>query len=135
MGEHVWRMLVDNPTLPMRRKRMPAFNGKALRGYAGMVARMAEAEVAGWPVGKPFRLHERMRALTLEVILQVVFGVTDHDRLSRLRPLVDKVVNVRPIIMIGGFYPRLLRLRPWRTRLEVQRQVDAILYDEMAARR
>jgi cytochrome P450 len=135
MGEHSLLLLDDNPHLAMRRQLMPAFNGQALRGYAGMVARLAEAEVAGWPVGKPFRLHERMRALTLEVILQVVFGVTDHDRLSRLRPLVDKVVNVRPIIMIGGFYPRLLRLRPWRTRLEVQRQVDAILYDEMAARR
>ena len=70
-----------------------------------MVHELARAEVATWPVGKPFKLHQRMRDLTLEVILQVVFGVTDRDRLDQLRPLLDKIVSVSPVIMLGGFYP------------------------------
>ncbi len=37
-----------------------------------------------------------MNALTLEVILQVVFGVTDEHRLAELRPLVNRTVNVEP---------------------------------------
>jgi cytochrome P450 len=135
MGEHSLLLLDDDDHVRMRRQLMPAFNGHALRSYAGMMAELARAEVESWPVGEPFRLHERMRTLTLEVILQVVFGVTDQDRLAQLRPLVDKVVSVRPVIMLGGFYPRLLRLPPWRTYLETQRQVDEILYDEIAARR
>ncbi len=135
MGRHSLLLVDDEDHVRMRRQLMPAFNGHALRGYAEMIARLARADVEAWPVGKPFRLHERMRDLTLEVILQVVFGVTDSDRLERLRPLVDKVVSVRPIIMLGGFYPRLLKLPPWRTYLRVQRQVDEILYDEIARRR
>jgi cytochrome P450 len=119
----------------MRRQLMPAFNGHALRGYAEMIARLAEAEVEAWPIGKPFRVHDRMRDLTLEVILQVVFGVTDSDRLDRLRPLVEKVVSVDPVMMLGAFYPALLKLPPWRTFLRAQRQVDEILYDEIARRR
>ncbi|HEY0470404.1 MAG TPA: cytochrome P450 [Kribbella sp.] len=135
MGDHSLLLLDDDDHVRMRRQLMPAFNGQALRGYAEMMARLARAEVESWPVGEPFRLHERMRTLTLEVILQVVFGVTDRDRLAQLRPLVDKIVSVRPVIMLGGFYPRLLRLPPWRTYLETQQKVDEILYDEIAARR
>jgi cytochrome P450 len=135
MGDHSLLLLDDDDHVRMRRQLMPAFNGHALRSYADMMAELARTEVESWPVGEPFRLHERMRTLTLEVILQVVFGVTDQDRLAQLRPLVDKVVSVRPVIMLGGFYPRLLRLPPWRTYLETQRQVDEILYDEIAARR
>jgi cytochrome P450 len=135
MGDHSLLLLDDDDHVRMRRQLMPAFNGHALRSYTGMIADLARAEVESWPIGEPFRLHERMRTLTLEVILQVVFGVTDQDRLAQLRPLVEKVVSVRPVIMLGGFYPRLLRLPPWRTYLETQRQVDEILYDEIAARR
>jgi cytochrome P450 len=135
MGDHSLLLIDDEDHARMRRQLMPAFLGNALRGYAGMIAELAQAEVESWPVGKPFRLHDRMRELTLEVILQVVFGVTDSARLAELRPLVDRIVSVRPIIMLGGFYPRLLKFPPWRTYLETQRRVDEILYDEIARRR
>ena len=135
MGQHSLLLVDDEDHVRMRRQLMPAFNGHALRGYAEMIAGLARDEVEMWPIGKPFRLHDRMRGLTLEVILQVVFGVTDSDRLDRLRPLVEKVVSVRPIIMLGGFYPVLLKLPPWRTYLRAQQQVDEILYDEIARRR
>ena len=135
MGDHSLLLIDDEDHARMRRQLMPAFNGQALRGYAEMIARLADHDVQSWPVGEPFRLHERMRTLTLEVILQVVFGVTDQNRLEQLRPLVERVVAVRPIIMLGGFYPRLLRLPPWRTYLRIQRRLDDILSAEIAARR
>lgn len=135
MGKHSLLLVDDDDHVRMRRQLMPAFNGAALRGYSELIARLARDEVENWPIEKSFRLHDRMRRLTLEVILQVVFGVTDSDRLDRLRPLVEKVVSVRPIIMLGGFYPALLKLPPWRTFLRAQEQVDEILYDEIARRR
>jgi cytochrome P450 len=135
MGKHSLLLVDDDDHVRMRRQLMPAFNGAALRGYSQMIAELAREEIEAWPIGKPFRTHERMRNLTLEVILQVVFGVRDSDRLERLRPLVEKVVSVRPIIMLGGFYPALLKLPPWRTFLRAQEQVDEILYDEIARRR
>jgi cytochrome P450 len=135
MGQHSLLLVDDDDHVRMRRQLMPAFNGAALRGYAEMIARLAREEVEAWPIGTAFRVHERMRDLTLEVILQVVFGVQDSDRLDQLRPLVEKIVSVRPIIMLGGFYPTLLKLPPWRTYLRVQQQVDEILYDEIARRR
>jgi cytochrome P450 len=135
MGEHSLLLLDEDEHLRVRKQLMPAFHGRALRGYQELVAGLSGAEVASWSGGEPFRLHERMRALTLEVILQVVFGVTDEERLTRLRPLVGHVVGASPLIMLGAFYPRLLRYPPWRRHMQLQRQVDAILHDEIAAHR
>ncbi|MEV6282991.1 cytochrome P450 [Kribbella sp. NPDC051770] len=135
MGEHSLLLIDDEDHARMRRQLMPAFLGNALRGYAEMIGELAREEVRTWPVGTPFRMHDRMRTLTLEVILQVVFGVTDSTRLDELRPLVEKIVEVRPLTMLGAFYPRMLKYPPWRTYLETQRRVDEILYDEIARRR
>jgi cytochrome P450 len=119
----------------MRKQLMPAFSGAALRGYSAMVLELAKADVAKWPVGRPFKVHQRMRNLTLEIILRVVFGVTDEQRLNTLRPLMDKIVSVPPVIMLGAFYPPLLRIPPWKGFLDTQRKVDELLYDEIAKRR
>ncbi|MFD7161103.1 cytochrome P450 [Kribbella sp. NPDC059898] len=135
MGSHSLLLLDDEDHVRMRKQLMPAFSGAALRGYAGMVHELARAEVAKWPTGTPFKVHQRMRNLTLEIILQVIFGVTDVDRLNTLRPLLDKIVSVSPVIMLGGFYPPLLKVRPWKTFLDTQRRIDEILSDEIAGRR
>ncbi len=135
MGSSSLLLLDDEDHVRMRRQLMPAFSGQALRGYAEMVHELAVAEVETWPTGTPFQMHERMRNLTLEIILQVIFGVTDHQRLNTLRPLVDKIVSVSPIIMLGGFYRPLLRIPPWRTFLRAQDAIDQLLYDEIARRR
>ena len=37
---------------------------------------------------EPFPIHPRMQAVTLEVILRAVFGVTDPARLERLRAML-----------------------------------------------
>jgi cytochrome P450 len=76
-----------------------------------------------------------MNALTLEVILRVVFGVADEDRLTRLRPLVNATVDVKPVVLLGWGYPFLQRFGPWKKVVEVQRDLDRLLYAETAERR
>ena len=76
-----------------------------------------------------------MNALTLEVILRVVFGVTDEARLARLRPLVNDTVDVKPAVLLGWGYPFLQRFGPWKKVVENQRALDEVLYAEIAERR
>ena len=97
-----------------RRLLMPAFNGHALRGYEDLVTGLAKTEVGRWHEGESFASLDRMNALTLDVILQVVFGVTDESQLARLRPLVNKTVNVPPAVLLGWGYPFLQRFGPWK---------------------
>ena len=76
-----------------------------------------------------------MNALTLEVILQVVFGVTDEARLAELRPLVNKTVNIPPLVFLGWGFPRLQKYGPWRRTIENQVELDRVIFAEIAERR
>jgi cytochrome P450 len=135
MGEH--SLLLQDSAAHKRARRllMPAFNGSALRRYADLVARLAAEEVDRWTPGVPFRSLDRMNALTLEIILQVVFGVSDEARLARLRPLVNRTVDVSPVVLLGWGYPFLQRFGPWRATVEDQRALDEEMYAEIAERR
>lgn len=135
MGEH--SLLLQDSTEHKRARKllMPAFNGAALRGYQELVTRIAKAEVAGWTPGSSFRSLDRMNALTLEVILRVVFGVTDERRLAELRPLVNRTVDISPAILLGWGYPWLQKFGPWKRTVENQRELDRVMYAEIAERR
>ncbi len=135
MGEHSLLLQDGADHQRARRLLMPAFHGAALRGYQALVADLAREEVARWVPGVPFRSLERMSALTLEVILRVVFGVTDERRLAELRPLVTRTVDVSPVVLLGWGHPVLARLGPWRATVENQRALDAVMYAEIAERR
>ena len=135
MGEHSL-LLVDGAQHKRARKLlMPAFRQSAMGGYEKVVTRIAREEVESWTPGVEFRSLERMNSLTLEVILRVVFGVADEERLAQLRPLVNRTVDIKPLILLGWGYPFLQRFGPWRKVVEVQRQLDALLYAEIAERR
>jgi cytochrome P450 len=114
---------------------MPAFTGQALKGYADLVSDLARDEVAHWPDGARFRSLDRMNALTLEVILRVVFGVTDEERLAALRPRVNATVDVNPAVLLGWTYPRLQKVGPWRKAVANQVELDALMYAEIRERR
>ncbi|TYL49801.1 cytochrome P450 [Nocardioides sp. BGMRC 2183] len=135
MGEH--SLLLQDSTAHHRARKlvMPAFLGHALRGYRSLVATVAAAEVEGWEEGAGFRSLERMNALTLEVILQVVFGVSDEERLARLRPAVNHTVEINPGVLLGWAYPQLQRFGPWRRTVENQLELDRLLYAEIRERR
>ena len=135
MGRHSLLLQDSMEHKRARKLLMPAFNGHALREYRSLVTEVARAEVAGWRDGADFRSLDRMNALTLEVILRVVFGVTDAERLAALRPRVNATVEINPAILLGWGYPRLQRYGPWRRTVENQYALDRLMYAEIRERR
>ena len=135
MGEHSLLLVDSSQHKRARRLLMPAFNGHALRGYEDLVTGLAKTEVGRWHEGESFASLERMNALTLEVILQVVFGVTDEARLSELRPLVNRTVNIPPLVFLGWGFPKLQKYGPWRRTIENQVELDRVIFGVIAERR
>jgi cytochrome P450 family 135 len=135
MGEHSLLLTDGDQHQRARMLLMPAFNGASLRRYRGLVTRIARDEAGTWTDGGSIRALRHMNAVTLEVILQVVFGVTDEERLSRLRPRVTGTVDIRPWMLLGWIYPQLQRIRPWRAFTDNMVALDAQLYGEIAERR
>ena len=94
------------------------------------MARVAQEELARWEPGTPIKTLERMQAVTLEMILRVVFGGGD----PQLRDAIRRALQV-PM-------PMLLAMSLWRGRhsayaayLRRVRALDALLYERIDARR
>ena len=135
MGRH---SLLLQDSVEHRRARkllLPAFNGQSLRDYEALVTELARVEIASWGEASSFRSLDRMNALTLEVILRVVFGVTDEARLAALRPCVNATVDISPVVLLGWGYPWLQRFGVWKRTVDNQYELDRLMYAEIRERR
>jgi cytochrome P450 len=135
MGEHSLLLQDSMEHKRARKLLMPAFNGHALREYQSMISELAAAETTRWQSGTEFRSLDRMNALTLEVILRVVYGVSDEARLAALRPRINATVDISPAILLGWAYPKLQKLGPWKKTVENQQELDRLMYAEIRERR
>lgn len=104
-------MLLEEPEHMTRRRLMlPPFHGLRMEGYGEMMADVARAEARSWPLEQPIALWPRMQALTLEVILRVVFGAGDPERLpglrERLRELTDWLNSPSRLALLSVLGPR-----------------------------
>jgi cytochrome P450 len=137
LGEHSVLLLDDDAHIEQRKLLLPPFHGKRMKRYGELMTGIAAAEIERWPRGEPYRLRPRMQALTLEIILRAVFGVSEGDRLERLRAelrrLLDMVTNPRLMFIPALLGPeRLARYK--RFQRDVAR-ADAPIYEEIAERR
>ncbi len=134
-----WSLLTldRSPHMRQRKLLLPPFHGERLRAYADLITELAQREVAGWPVGKTLTLQPRMEALTLDVILEVVFGIADEGRRDELRRLLPPLVaSARRLVFWGAVVHRDIGpVRPRAAFEERRAAVDALLYAEIAERR
>jgi len=135
MGSHSLLLTDDDEHKRSRKLLMPAFSGPTMKAYRPLVEAIAKAEVDSWEDGGTLVTLDRMNAITLDVILQVVFGVSDEERLAVLRPKVTKMVNIGAGMLLAWSWPSLYRLPPWRGYFKNQQEVDEILYAEIRERR
>ncbi len=135
MGEHSVLLLDEAEHLAARKRVMSAFHGEAIARWGPVVEQLAADSVAAWPVDAPFAVHPHMNDISLEVILRIVFGMTDEARLAQMRPLLKRLVRIGPVIFLGWLYPRLDNIGPWKRFNDVKRRTDALIHREIAERR
>jgi len=124
--------------LAHRKLMLPPFHGERMRSYEPIVEEIVDAEVDSWPLDEEFAIHPRMQAVTLEIILRVVFGVADGPRLERLRGMLTKVLEetASPFTQLIGLASRRFGGRgPWAKFEGQLKAVDELLYAEIAERR
>ena len=139
MGDRSVLLLEGREHLARRKLMLPPFHGERMRAYEGIVREVAERDVATWPRDEEFALHPHMQAITLEIIQRAVFGVSDPGRRERLRGLLGELLDMTGSI---GLQFRVLLTRrlgrgpdPFAAMSRVREQVDALLLEEIAARR
>jgi cytochrome P450 len=80
-----------------------------------------------------------MQAITLEVILRAVFGISEPERReevgARLRAMLDMVASRRRVLALALTAGRTGPLSPWGRFVAARRRADELLHAEIQARR
>ena len=85
LGDNSVLVLDEKPHISQRKLLLPPFHGERMQGYEEKMAEIAAREIESWPLGTPYKLRPRMQAITLEIILETVFGVHGGERMEELR--------------------------------------------------
>src|SRR5204863_3111837 len=88
-----------------RKLLLPPFHGERMAAYGELIAKATEREIERWPAGRPFALQPSFQAITLEVILEAVFGLDDAQRRARLgdaiKEALEEVANPLAELLMG----------------------------------
>jgi cytochrome P450 len=131
-------LLEGREHLERRKLMLPPFHGERMRSYEEIVRQVSEAEIASWPEDQQFAIHPRMQAITLEVILRAIFGISDSPRSQHLRERLPLLLGESS--SFGLQFRVLLASRMGRgdplARLQtVLGEIDDLLLAEIAERR
>jgi cytochrome P450 len=136
LGSHSVLVLDGNEHLRQRKLLLPPFQGSRVAAFREVIRDVAEREIARWQPGSRFVLRERMRSVTFEVICRAVFGVTEPERVERLRATLGAVIDSSPVFMVArAARVDLGPLSPGGRFVRRLRAADAALYEEIERRR
>ena len=136
LGDHSVLVLDGPEHMRQRKLLLPPFQGSAVNAFREVIRDVAEREVARWRPGEEIVMRDRMRALTFEVICRAVFGVTEPERVERLRVALLAVIDSGATFLLPG--PLRWDLGPWSPAGRMKRRLaasDRLIYEEIARRR
>ncbi len=118
-----------------RKLLLPPFHGERMREYAELIVEATRKDMAQWPLGTPMKLHERTRAITLEVILRAVFGV-EAERMDPLKQAISGLMKpTNSLAMLRFALRRPSGERPAGAIGAALDRLDRVIYEEIARRR
>ena len=141
LGRHSVLVLDEGEHMRQRKLLLPAFHGDRLREQRETMVRVAEAQVERMPVGRPFSLRPHTQAIALEVILEVVLGVSPAERerhaaLSEpLDRFLDWFADTKHLLsaVVLGPDSRFVRRQHERISAPVDAQLYALIRDRREA--
>lgn len=140
-GEKSLMMLDGNRHQRQRKLLMPPFHGERMQVYGELISEITEQVIAQLPRNSSFSMREWMCEITLQVILRVVFGIEPGARYQQLKTLIAEMLEAitNPLYSTLFFFPPLQKDlgagSPWGHFLQRQKQIDELIYAEIADRR
>lgn len=135
-------LLLDGDRHKRQRKLlMPPFHGERLQAYGQIICDIAEKVASQWTEENSFIAREAMQDITLEVILQAVFGLSEGERYQRLKPLLAAMLDLTgsPLRSSVLFFKFLQRdwgaWSPWRRMMRRKQEIYDLLQAEIDERR
>ena len=110
-----------------RKLLVPPFHGQRMRSYAQSMASAAHDCASKWHEGEDFRAYNFTQSVSLEVILDTVFGVTDPVVRSGLKALLPELLNLGNGLPMFFKFLRLPVVPSWRRFTAVRKQTNELI--------
>lgn len=124
---------------------MPSFHGSRMQNYGQLVFEITTKVFKNLDINKTqnrsFTVREAMQDISLQIILQAVFGLYDGDRCQQLKKLMSQMTELfnSPFTSAALFFPSLQKdlgaWSPWGNFVRQKEQIDKLIYLEIAERR
>jgi cytochrome P450 family 110 len=120
---------------------LPKFHGEALRNYSEIIWKITDEIINQWEIGEPFPIIRDTETISLQVILNIVFGLFSGERYHQLRQLfldLTKFFNSSlsfTFLVLPHLQKDWTHLSPWGFFLNLKKQIDRLLYAEIQERR
>jgi cytochrome P450 family 135 len=135
MGPSSVIVLTGPEHMRQRKLLLPPFHGERMREYEDVIVQATRRDMADWPLGRPMRLQERTRAITLEVILRAVFGV-EAERMGALKEAIGGLLKpMHPLAIVLVALRRPSLDRPTGAIGRALDHLDEVIYEELRRRR
>jgi cytochrome P450 len=130
-------LLSGEPHRTMRRFYSPQFHGERLHDYGAVIVRIAGEHSARWPHDRSFVVEDTMRAISLEVILEVVLGLGEPRTRHLFKgAILQSIRALKPSFMfIPALRRSMLGLSAWARFRRRAAAAAALFEQEVSARR
>ena len=120
---------------------MPPFHGERMRSYGDLIRDITVQVMSEYETGQPFLARTPMQTISMRVILRAVFGLKEGSRYQELEKLLATMLDglSNPVSASLLFVPSLRQdlgpMSPWGKFVRARRQIDQLIYEEIADRR
>ena len=141
VGDNSLILLEGDRHQRQRQLLMPPFHGERMRTYGQLIFQIAEQVISQWTEGSTITARPFMQEITLQLILQAVFGLHPGQRCDQLKQLLISLLNftTSPLVFTLAFFPALMQdlgpLSPGRNFVRRKQNIDRLIYAEIHERR
>ena len=135
-------LLIEGDRHKKRRKLLlPPFHGERMQTYGRLICDLTHNIIDRLKPSQPFVARKLSQEISLQVILEAVYGLQDKERSQELQQRITTIANIFESTLISAllFFPLLQQdlgaWSPWGNFLRQQKAIDEAIYQEIATRR
>jgi unspecific monooxygenase len=141
VGDYSIFMLDGDRHKRRRQLVMPSFHGERMRAYGHLIEDLTKKIFSKLTFDRQFSARDITQEISIQVILQTVFGVYEGERSEQLKQQLKLIADLfrSPLTSSFLFFPFLQKdlgaWSPWGKFLRDRQQLDKLIYAEIAERR
>ncbi|MCG6135964.1 MAG: cytochrome P450 [Nostoc sp. LLA-1] len=141
LGDYSMIMLDGDRHRKRRQLAMPSFHGDRMRSYGEIISNITQEVWSQLPTNKSFTARNVTQDITLQVMLQAVFGVYQGERSQQLKKQLERMADVfrsplsSSLLFFSSLQKDLGAWSPWGKFIRDRQQLDQLIYAEISERR